>query len=298
MTASETYSSSPCRVRAPSPRSPVISGRDSLVFQPPEQPPQLGPEDAVVRQAGKQRFDGIEDDPLGSQRPNRVIEPDEQPFQIVLAGFLDLAAFDAHVVDRELPRVDQPGEVEPQGSDIAGNLLLVLLERHQHARFVEKKRAIHQKGESQQGLARPGPAADQCRPASGQAAAGDLVQARNSCQGFRRFATRASRRRCSSSLVGLCIRFASVALPNRIARRPRVDARTAGRMTGGKPGFGSGGILAPRRYRRCYILDTPANGPERRSPRLCTRPSGSPGENVTRLFTLEQPHGREGASIL
>ena len=108
---------------------------------------------------------------------------------MVLAGFLDLAAFYADVVDRELPRLDQPGEVEAQGSDIAGNLPLVFLERHQHARFVEKKRAVHQKGESQQGLARPGPAADQCRPAPGQAAACDLVQARNSRQGFRRFAT-------------------------------------------------------------------------------------------------------------
>ena len=141
-------------MRAPSPRSPVISGGHALVLQPSEQPSQFGPEDGVVLQAGKQRFDRIEDDASGSHRPNGVIEPDEQPFQVVLARFLDLAAVHAHVVDRELLRLDQLRKVKTERRDVAGNLLFVFLERHEHARLVEMEGAVHQKGERQQASCR------------------------------------------------------------------------------------------------------------------------------------------------
>ena len=164
-------------------------GGDALVLQPPEQPPQLRPEDGVVLQAGKQRLDGVEDDALGAHRPNRVIEPDEQPFEVVLARFLDLAAFHAHVVDGELLRLDQLREVEAERRDVAGNLLGVLLERHEHAGLVELDGAVHQKGEGQQRLAGSGPAADERRPAFRQPAARDLVEATDSGERFRQFAT-------------------------------------------------------------------------------------------------------------
>ena len=167
-------------------------GGDALVLQPSEQPSQFRPEDGVVLQAGKQRFDGVEDDALGAHRPNRVIEPDEQPFEVVLARFLDLAAFHAHVVDRELLRLDQLRQVEAERRDVAGNLLGVLLERHEHAGLVELEGAVHQKGEGQQRLAGSRPAADERRPAFRQPAARDLVQATDSGQGFRQFATGAA----------------------------------------------------------------------------------------------------------
>ena len=160
-------------------------GGDALVLQPPEQPPQLRPEDGVVLQAGKQRLDGVEDDALGAHRPNRVVEPDEQPFEVMLARFLDLAAFHAHVVDRELLRLDQLREVEPERRDVAGNLLGVLLERHEHAGFVEMDGAVHQKREGQQRLAGSRPAADERRPAFRQPAARDLVEATDAGRRFR-----------------------------------------------------------------------------------------------------------------
>jgi hypothetical protein len=159
-------------------------GGDALVLQPPEQPSQLRPEDGVVLQAGKQRFDGVEDDAPGSDGPNRVVEPDEQPFEIVLACFLDLAAFHAHVVDRELLRLDQLREVEAERRDVAGNLLGVLLERHEHAGFIEINGAVHQKGERQQRLAGSRPPADERRPAGRQPATRDLVEAVDSRSGF------------------------------------------------------------------------------------------------------------------
>ena len=58
----------------------------------------------VVRQAGKERLDRVEHDALGADRSDRVVEPDEEPFEVVLARFLDLAAFDVDVVDGQLAR--------------------------------------------------------------------------------------------------------------------------------------------------------------------------------------------------
>ena len=84
------------------------------VFQPPEQPPQFGPDDALIRQAGEQRFDRVEDDALRPDRLNRVVEPDEQAFEIVVAGFLDLAAFHADIVDGQFLRRDQLRKVKAQ----------------------------------------------------------------------------------------------------------------------------------------------------------------------------------------
>ena len=128
-------------------------GGHALVFQPSEQPSQFRPEDGVVLQPGKQRFDGVEDDAPGADGPDGVIEANEQPFEIVLARFFDLAAFDAHVVDRELLRLDQLRQVEAERGHVADNLLLVFLERHEHAGLVELEGAVHQKGQRQQGLA-------------------------------------------------------------------------------------------------------------------------------------------------
>ncbi len=150
---------------------------DALVLQPPEQPSQLRAQDRLVRKTGKERLDGVEHDARGAHRLDRVAEADEQAFEVVLARFLDLGAFHAHVVDGELPLRDQLREVEPERRDVGGNLFGVLLERHEHAGFVELDDTVHQEGERQQRLARSRPSADESRPACRQPAARDLVEA-------------------------------------------------------------------------------------------------------------------------
>ena len=154
-------------------------GGHASVLQPAEQPPQFGAQDAVVRQAGEQRFDRVEHDALGADRLDRVAEPDEQPFEIVLAGLLDLAAFDADVVDGQFLRRDQLRKVEAERRDVLGDLLAALLEGHEDAGLAELQRAIHQELHGQQRLAAAGAAADERRPAGWQAAAGDLVETAN-----------------------------------------------------------------------------------------------------------------------
>ena len=154
-------------------------GGHAPVFQPPEQPPQFGPDDPVIRQAGEQRFDRVEDDALGPDRLNRVVQPDEQAFEIVVAGFLDLAAFHADIVDGQFLRRDQLRKVKAQRRDVFGDLLAAFLEREKDARLAELQRAIHQERHGQQRLAGSWTAADECRPSGWQAAAGDLVETAN-----------------------------------------------------------------------------------------------------------------------
>ncbi|HET7827054.1 MAG TPA: hypothetical protein VFK90_17085 [Anaeromyxobacter sp.] len=103
------------------------------ILQPPEEPAQLGPQHGEVRQPSEQGLDRVEGDPLRADGVDGVLQPDEEPGQIVLAGLLDLAPLDADVVDRELPLRLQPADVEPERRHVRGEVRLALLERHEHA---------------------------------------------------------------------------------------------------------------------------------------------------------------------
>ena len=89
-------------------------GRDALLLQPAEQPSQLGAEDRRRSSAPRTAIRWCRGPRAWRRRADRITEPDEQPFEIVLAGLLDLAAFHAHVVDRQLLRGDQLGQVEAE----------------------------------------------------------------------------------------------------------------------------------------------------------------------------------------
>ena len=68
MTQSETYSSRPCRVSVSVAPLAGDDRRDALVLEPAEQPPQFGPQDGRVGQAGEEGFDRVQDHPLGPDR--------------------------------------------------------------------------------------------------------------------------------------------------------------------------------------------------------------------------------------
>ena len=134
-------------------------GGDALVLEPAEQAAQLGPQDARVRQAAEQRLDGVQHDPLGPDGVDGVAEADEQPFEVVVAGFLDLAALDAHEIHDDLLLLDQLVEVEAERADVLRQLLGGFLEGHEHARLVVLRGPAHQELHRQQRLA----AARRCR---------------------------------------------------------------------------------------------------------------------------------------
>ena len=80
------------------------------------------------------------------------------------------------VVDHDFLAADEAREVETQRGDVGLEFLFRLLERHEHAGFVELRRAAHEKFGCQQRLAAAGATADERRASAGQSAARDLVE--------------------------------------------------------------------------------------------------------------------------
>jgi hypothetical protein len=151
--------------------------RHALGLEPAEQPAQLGAQDRLVGQAGEERFERVQHHAFGADRVDRVIQPDEESFQVVLAGLLDLAALDVHVLEHELLATHQGRQVESEGRDVALELRVGLFERHEHARLVELRRPTHEKFRSEQRLAAPSAAAHERRPPTRKPATRQLVEA-------------------------------------------------------------------------------------------------------------------------
>ena len=156
------------------------------IFQPAKQAPELGTEQRFVFEAGEQRFEGVDDDALGSDRVDREREPYEQTLEVVLAGLLDLAALDAYEIDRQEFLRDEVGEIEPERADVTDELALRLLERDEHAGLALLG-AVDQELECEERLAAPGSAADEARAAARESAPCDLIEAVDSgrCLGDR-----------------------------------------------------------------------------------------------------------------
>ena len=166
-TQSETYSSRPCRVSVPLAALGGDDGGDALLLEPAEEPPQFGAQDGVVGQAAEQRLQRVEHDALGADGVNRMAQPDEQSFEVVLAGLLDLAALDVNVVDRQLLLRDQVIEIEAERTRRFCQFLGGLLEGHEHARLIVLHGAAHEEFDCQQRLAAARAAAHQGGPPLG-----------------------------------------------------------------------------------------------------------------------------------
>ena len=142
MTQSVMYSSRPWRVMPAVAAFPGHDGGDAFVPQPVEEPAQLRAQHARLGQSGKERFDGVEDDPLGADGVDRVPQADEQTVQVVLAGLLDLVGLDPDVVQRELLARRERARVEPERREIQRQIFDRFLERQEHAGFAVLARPI------------------------------------------------------------------------------------------------------------------------------------------------------------
>lgn len=145
-------------------------------FQPFEQPPQLGAQHGLVVEAAEQRFDGVDDDALSPDGIDGEPDPDEQAFEIVVAGFFDLVTVDVDMVDRDALLFDQPSDVVAQRTDIRDQILGLLLECDEHAWLVELNGAVIEESHREQRLAAAGRAAQQGWTPLGQATEGDFIQ--------------------------------------------------------------------------------------------------------------------------
>ena len=179
ITQSETYSSSPWRVSVASPRSPVMTAVTPLSFSQRNSRRSSARSIAWFGQPGEERLDGVEHDALGADRVDRVPEPDEQPFEVVLAGSprsrcarrgrdRDELCFraDQSCPDRipatrrsfRGPRPSPRSDINTPGSP--------------NSSAPRTRNSI-----ASRRLAAAGAAADERRPPARQAAAGDLVEA-------------------------------------------------------------------------------------------------------------------------
>ena len=87
---------------------------DALVFEPAEEPPQLRPNDGLVRKRREKGFDRVQHDTTRSDRIDGITEPNEQTLEVVLAGFLDLGTLNTDVIHHQLLLLDERREVEPE----------------------------------------------------------------------------------------------------------------------------------------------------------------------------------------
>ena len=77
-------------------------GGDSFGLQPAEQATEFRAENVGIGKPGKERLDRIQNYALGAHRVHRAFQADEEPFQIVLAGFVDFTALDANIIHKQL----------------------------------------------------------------------------------------------------------------------------------------------------------------------------------------------------
>ena len=114
--------------------------------------------------------------PFGTiENPIRMIEPDEQTFEIVFSGFFDFCAFDTDVLDRQLLAPDQLFQVVAERRHVLEEILFGFLEGDEHA-WLAAAGAVSQKCEAEQGFAASGTPAHQRRPPFGQTTAGYFVE--------------------------------------------------------------------------------------------------------------------------
>ena len=159
-------------------------GRHAAILQPAEQPAQLRAQDGVIWQSGEQRLDRVEHDAFRADGIDGVAETDEEPFEIVLAGLLDLAAFDMDVIEQDHFLRGELVQIEAERADVGCEFGGVFLEHHEHARLAELCRTAHEEFHGEHRLAAPRGAADERGPPRRQTAAGDLVKALNAGGGL------------------------------------------------------------------------------------------------------------------
>jgi hypothetical protein len=151
----------------------------AAILEPAKQPPQLRTQHHFAGQSGEQRLDGVEHDTPGADRVDGMAEADEETFEIVVAGLLDLAAFDAHVIEHDLFLSLQQLEVEAERAQVLCQLGRAFLEHHEDAGLAELDRAAHQELGGEHRLAASRSAADECRSPARQTTAGQLVETLN-----------------------------------------------------------------------------------------------------------------------
>ena len=130
-------------------------------------------------QPGEQRLDRVEHHAFRADGVDGVPEPQEEPFQVILARLLDLAALDVDIIEHDFFLCRELAQIEAERADIGLEFGRVFLEHHEHARLAKLRRPAHQEFHGEHGLSGPRTATYEGRPARRQPAAGDFIEALN-----------------------------------------------------------------------------------------------------------------------
>jgi hypothetical protein len=124
-------------------------------------------------------------DPLGADLLDVVLDAREEAAQVVLSGLLDLAPVDVDVVEGDHVPGDQPLQVEPERLGIRRELAFRFLERQEHPRLAELRRAPEKELHPEHGLSAARRSAHQRRAAFREPASRDFIQPADSRERFR-----------------------------------------------------------------------------------------------------------------
>ena len=131
--------------------------------------------EGLIVEQPEQHVDAVEDDARRLELASLRLEHAEHPGEVELAG-LHHVRRQARVHEEQL-LLRQRGQIPAEGGGVGDDVLRRLLESDNDARLLALAGAVDQGLQREHRLAAAGPADHQRRPAGGQAAAGDFVEA-------------------------------------------------------------------------------------------------------------------------
>src|SRR5205807_6140527 len=75
---------------------------NGLLFEPTKQATQLGTNNRLVRQSGEQNLDRVQDQTLGADGSNPILDPHEQPGKVVFSRLLEFRS-EEHTSELQSP---------------------------------------------------------------------------------------------------------------------------------------------------------------------------------------------------
>ena len=115
--------------------------RHAFILKPSEQATQFRAQYCGIAEPAEECLDGIQNNALGTDRVDRVAQPDKKALQVVVSGLLDLVALNAYEVDHELLLSNEFLDIETQRTDVLCQFFGCFFKGHEDAGLLEVENA-------------------------------------------------------------------------------------------------------------------------------------------------------------
>jgi len=136
----------------------------------------------LILKSGEQVLNRVEHDALGADLIDGILKANEESFEVVGAGFLNLGGLDLDVIHHDLFASGEGFEIETERCDVFRHLVAGFLEGHEDAGFVEFRGATDEEFHREHSLAAAWTATDDGGASLGESAVGDLIKASDARQ--------------------------------------------------------------------------------------------------------------------